>query len=241
MGEQISSATRDEPVEDKTWLRLEDTKAIEFMLKLESMLILNAYLEGPKSISEAAQAGNVPFRKMYYLTHKALKLRLLKVGDIQERKGRAVKRYCGAADAFFIPFSLMQKDSREITLEKELQSVPYQVDALLHSSPIKESGSDSSQEEWGRVYKLDERGGMTFFTSSSEKRFTSLDEYEHYLAWEHPKAYLGVTSGNLRLSPEDAKACHRELLALYNKYSKRAGEGPPHFVKLFIAEMPEDA
>ena len=135
MGDQAYTATQDKPVEDeKTWLQLENPKAIEFINDVNRSFILSVFFDEPKSISEAAQALEKPFRTMFYLVTKAVDLGLLKFVDTQKRKGRAMKRYRSAADVFFVPYSLMKENFRATLHSMELKCLSSQLDAARAQS-----------------------------------------------------------------------------------------------------------
>ena len=179
------------------------------------------------------------FRQMYYLTTKAVRLGLLKIVDTQQRKGRAIKRYCCTADVFFVPYSLMKEDLRATFLESELKYLPSKLDAAVHSHPLSES--TFCDDEWGKVYTVGGSKRLGAFTNSNKRRFANSNDYVDYLIREHPTPFINLTHKGLKLSLEDAKAWQRELLALNQKYVERAGEGPDHYISLFIAQMPEES
>ena len=220
-----------------SWLIVKDIRAIDLLAKPEYRFLLLPFFQAEKSVSEAAEEARVELRKMYYLCQRACKLGLLRIASTQKRKGRAIKRYRAAADAFFVPYTYMRETLREIFFESELKLLPMVADASAHSF-VKINGDVLYDDEWGRLYRPHLGTGFSSFTNSSKKRFLDLDAYLEHLN-DAPTPYLKYTL-NLSLSQADAKSLQRELIDVMQRYTRRVGDGPLHHLKLYLGELPKD-
>lgn len=223
--------------QNSNWLRVEEPKAIAFLADPKSASLLAPYFRGEKSVSEAAAEENTVFRRMYYVTHKALELGLLKLVSVQKRKGKAVKRYRCAAEAFFVPFHRMKKNLHDSRLARENRFLPLKLAAAAHSSPYEREDGD-----WGVLTKFDAEKGIGCFINSSKHRFENLESYRDHLLSKDTTPYLDAFFERVVLSDEDAKAFQRELNRVYLTYLKRGSqgaEGTQYIASIFLAQSPE--
>ena len=226
--------------QDSRWLHVENPDAVAFVEDPRKISLLEPYFVEEKSISSAALEQGESFKRMYYITKKALDLGLLKLAGVQKRKGKAVKLYKAAARALFVPLCCMRESVADRRLSVEHRMLDVRLSAAAHSSPVGKRTDPG--EEWGELTTFDfKRNSLCTFLNSTKHRFESAEAYYTYLLSESTTPYFSVFAQDLKLSDEDAKAFQRDLSRMYLHYLELGGKkshGAKYFVKLFMAQQP---
>ncbi|AFV76885.1 putative transcriptional regulator [Thermus oshimai JL-2] len=198
--------------------RVQDPLAARLLADPEWAVALKPFMKGPASVKDLAQAQGLGLKKAHYRVVRLLQAGLLRPAGLKRRAGRAVRLYEAIDRDFLIPKALVP---------------PRVLEAL--------EGAQSWQKDFAQALARWERqkgATLRVFLNGEGLLEWGEEEEPDLLAEDHP-ALLNLWSAGVYLSPQEAKALQRELLALYHRY---AALGPsegrsPHLVHLGLAPL----
>src|SRR3712207_4147303 len=91
--------------------------AARLLVDVRTTGLLGAFLDAPRSVSDAARALNEYLDWARYRGRRLEAAGLLRLDGVQRRKGRAMKLYRAVADVFFVPFEVTRFESLDGYLE----------------------------------------------------------------------------------------------------------------------------
>ena len=214
-------------------LKIIDPKAADLLTDWRQRRFLEPFVPGPTSTSEAAAVLGVKLNAMHYRVGQLLKLGLLEVGSSTKRKGRVVKLYRAAAEAFFVPFAA----TPHATIVEMIRRLSALDEFLTHAVATLTAQSES----WGVLVSA-----STSEESGLEVKLTPLDA-QGAPAPRPSGALLGSTmpavwSGEtcVTLTFEAAKEFQRELASLTERFGQRqSAGGQPYYVVLGMTPVTE--
>jgi len=210
-----------------------NVKAAELLTDWRQRRFLEAFVPGPRSMSEAAERLGVKLNALHYRVKQLLDLGLLEVKGSVGRKGRAVKLYGPTAEAFLVPFAA----TPHATMVDMIRRLGALDDFLTHAVAT----LTAQDERWGVLVAADasEEGSFTVtLTPLDAQGVPAPRPRGALLAPSTPAVWSGEM--RLRLDFETAKALQRELAGLAARFEgrQRAG-GQPYFVVLGMTPVRE--
>jgi DNA-binding MarR family transcriptional regulator len=88
-----------------------------------TLQMLSPFVVSTCSASDAANLLGLEISAMTYWIKRFLKLDLIKVVDLEARKGRSIKHYHASSEAFFVPFQVIPSPSLEAVQERLLEQI----------------------------------------------------------------------------------------------------------------------
>lgn len=178
--------------------RVQDPLAARLLADPDWAVALKPFMKGPASVKDLAQAQGLSLQKAHYRVRRLLQAGLLCPAGRKGRAGRPIQLYEAVARDFLIPKALVP---------------PRVLEAL--------EGAQSWQREFAQALaRLSRSQNPTLRVFLNPEGLLEWGEAEEpdLLAENHP-ALLNLWSAGLHLSPKEAKALQRELLALYHRYA----------------------
>jgi hypothetical protein len=216
-----------------SWLEVSDTRAAEVLTDWRRRRYLEAFVPGPRGMSEAAEGLGVKLNALHYRVAQLIDLKLLEVKGSARRGGRAVKLYGPAAATFFVPFAA----TPHATMVDMLRRLGALDVFLEHAVAVLTAES----ERWGvLVSETDAEEGQHLGV-----KLAPLDAQgapaprarEALLASTAPAVWSGET--HLTLDFGTAKALQRELAELTERFlSKQCAGGQAYHVVLGLTPIP---
>jgi hypothetical protein len=111
-------------MKDEVWSRavtVRDRRAADAMCRPFRRHLVLSLIGRDASISELVADTRLSMRALHYQVVRLVSLGLLKIASRTRRGGRPIKRYTAAAEAFFVPESLMTSRPGAV-LERELRA-----------------------------------------------------------------------------------------------------------------------
>lgn len=197
---------------------VQDPLAARLLADPEWAVALKPFMKGPASVKDLAEAQGLSLQKAHYRVMRLLQAGLLRPAGLKRRAGRAVRLYEAVERDFLIPKAL----------------VPQRVLEALE-------GAQSWQKDFAQALaRLNPSQNPTLRVFLNPEGLLEWGEAEEpdLLAEDHP-ALLNLWSAGLHLSPTEAKALQKELLALYHRYAALgpSEERKPHLVHLGLAPL----
>lgn len=103
-------------------MRVSDRRAADALCRPFQRHLVLSLIGRDASVSELVSESGLTMRALHYQIVRLLALGLLKIASRTRRGGRPIKRYTAAAEAFFVPESLMTWRPGAV-LERELRDV----------------------------------------------------------------------------------------------------------------------
>jgi hypothetical protein len=199
--------------------RLLEAKTAKLLLKQKAQQVLRPFLHRQLSIGAAAKEISLPANAVAYWVDK------LHLAGILERTQGEVCLYQAADQAFFVPFSLVDKTTLG-TLYAQIQS-PFL--ERFHAGISKLLEADNA--DWGVCISSLEQGLVLTITDESRGGITlnsrRVDAPATVNLWSE-----------LNLDFADAKAMQHELFEVYKKYTQKTG-GQRYLLRLGCVPISE--
>jgi DNA-binding Lrp family transcriptional regulator len=194
-------------------------KAAELLTDWRQRRFLEAFIPGPTSMSDAAEALGVKLNTMHYRVGQLLDLGLLEVVGLVKRKGRAVKLYGPTAGEFFVPFAA----TPHATVEDMIRRLSALDEFLTHAVAT----LTSQAENWGVLVSQNmvekEPRLLVKLTPLDLQGVPAPRPRKTLLASSTPAVWSGEML--VKLDAETAKALQRELANLSERFEQRQTVG----------------
>lgn len=220
---------------------IEDPKGARALTDLGLLPLLVLFLRGEASVGEAAKCLDTGFDRVYYQVRKLEALGILRVVRSETRSGRAIKYYRAAADAFFVPFTVLPHETFERAVTEGAR-VPEEMRAASTARALLEQVDDP--DHWGFRVNVEPGGTVNAFWGPRDAA-SDWSVLDYLLEPERPAVY--GTNTSLSLTREQAKELQRELHELMARWSARSrrnrveGAGGPLHDTLVGVGMAPDA
>ena len=109
-------------------MRVRDRRAADALCRPFQRHLVLSLIGRDASVSELVAESGLSMRTLHYQIVRLLELGLLKIASRTRRGGRPIKRYTAAAEAFFVPESLMSWRPGAV-LERQLRDALRRADA----------------------------------------------------------------------------------------------------------------
>ncbi len=188
------------------------------------------FLGRARSATEAAVEAGCALDVMLYRVRVFLKVGLLRVVEVRPRKGRAIRVYRTAFDAYFIPHALTPFATLEerlyTTAEPHLRAWARSVAGRLRARDA--SGVRLYRDTFGQVFSQ---------SAASGAEVGGLD-LRHLARADRPPGF-DVTS-TLHLTEPEARLVQAALAELFQAWRSRSapGEGQPYALSVFFYREP---
>lgn len=192
-----------------------DPAAVAYVLDPERVRLLQPFMRGERSTSQAAAEVGVSVKDMAYRVRRMLALGLLTIARVEPRAGRPI-RYLRGAPAYFLPFM----DVPGADLEASVDSLLRETQRQLVQGLVQTLGeTERDLHRWGWRFELDgeERISVRPSVGPDDERPLS----RHLLDSASPAVY--VVNLMLSLNHADAKRLQRDLAELLTRYDGRGG------------------
>jgi hypothetical protein len=201
---------------DPRFRTVEDPKAGAALTDLTLLPLLAHFLRTTSSASEAAEALDAPLDDVYYRVRKLSGLGLLEVASTEKRAGRPIKRYRAAADAFFVPFTILPQE----TLARALaESARFTEERRAEATARALLAMTDDPYAWGFRIDRDADGAVSAFWGPRDPT-PDFDVLAFFLAPGRPPIY--GTNVDLALTQAEAKELQAELHALVERWTTRS-------------------
>ncbi|NJK43271.1 MAG: helix-turn-helix transcriptional regulator [Pleurocapsa sp. SU_196_0] len=198
------------PSESGAWLSVENREAARALTVPREFRFVRAFMTQPRTVGEVARELGVSLLSMYRRVKHLEALGLLRVAEHVKRRGRPLKRYSVAAEAFFVPFRASPFD----TLEAFMHDRQDVWQRRLIRGLIGQEHDDLFS--MGLCIFCDGDGFVRVVRGSGPGK---PDVFETTL---DPQASATWNDWSvIPLEFDDAKALQRELFALYERYVRR--------------------
>lgn len=206
------------------WETVAEEEAIEFLTGA-SRPYFEPFLGRACSVAQVARELKVAPNKLLYHVHKAYRLGLLRVTQVQQRAGKPIKIYQSSADMYFIPFELTSAE----TLESWLMPLEDEWHARWVNSAARTMRR--SQVKFGLRLWREENEVVVKPTPEPPIPVDDslLDSIPVLVLWSE-----------LRLNANESRALYSELLDLYEKYARntpQACEPASHLLHLAVTPI----
>ena len=223
---RLESPSGAEPV----WETITTSAAADYLSNPRTAALIGPFIAKDNTIKCAAARLEISPLRMFRAVKKMEGLGLLRVANIESRRGRPVKHYRASSDAYFVPYRVTGADSLEDFLmaqDEHLRRVFVRSFAEYLRGVLGEQGSDP-----GRIIYRDEHGNITTHSvgglDDPRGIYKPILEGEAYTGWSNYSV--------LRLDLERSRALKGELVELFEKYRAHSGERE-YIVRLGMAPL----
>jgi DNA-binding transcriptional ArsR family regulator len=206
-------------------LAVRDAARAKLLLDPEARRVLGPFMAGESSVTDAASALGVKPNTLLKRVKALERLGLLRVARVEERAGRAIKRYASVAESFFVPFEATDLHTLEALLLAATDE-PNRLIALGMAHALESHGPGL-----GYIVSGHEGGGL--------RHDLSLDGRTEFDPVSSEGVAFARAWGSLRLDFAAAKRFQAELLELLERYS--GGQGAAYFALVAFTPLPPDA
>lgn len=225
---------------ESRFLVVEDPKAGAALTDLTLLPLMAHFLRSTSSASEAAGVLDADLDDVYYRVRKLERLGLLELAETRARAGRPIKRYRAAAEAFFVPFTVLPQETLARALaESSRFTEERRADATARA--LLELADDPGA--WGFRLDRDEGGSINAFWGPRELT-PDFDVLAFFLEPDQPPIY--GTNLELALTTEEAKQLQADVHELVERWAARSrarkrGDlpGPTRIVQFGVGMAPE--
>ncbi|MFC4638653.1 ArsR/SmtB family transcription factor [Deinococcus hohokamensis] len=190
---------------------VQDERAAQALLDPRTPRLLEAFWTAPRSVSDVASALGMSLDSLLYRVRRLEQLSLLQHTDTRERRGRPIKLYRAAAQAFFVPFEATPYE----TLEAYLAEVERDVAGFVRRNVARTL--EATGAHWGLRVAPGPDGHL-------QSKLAVCADHDWTMTPEGP-ALLSFVYPALQLDFADAKALQAELMAVFSRYAGREGAG----------------
>lgn len=207
------------------WLCVETEEVARALTEGSRWHYLEPFMAQEASVSAAAKSLQTSPNSLLYHIDKFLKLGLLVITREEKRAGKPIKYYRTKADTLFVPFSLTSAETVEALLSP-LES-EWQEKFLRNTASVMQGDEmDLGVRIWrlpsGEVINKPSLAPPALFNESLFERWPVL------VLW----------SDSLSLDPEEANSLQRELVEVFERYSRCRGK-TKHLIRIGL--VPSDA
>lgn len=202
-----------------------DRRVADLLSHPATLRQLEPFLGKATSVAEAARETGEKPNTVLARVRRLLAAGVLVQHGSRPRRGRPIRLYRSAADAYFIPFDATSSES----LEAGLAEREAYWEKLLREGVVRARRDRIGV--WGtRIYR-DQRGRLQIQTAvTPDRNYTTLDP-------DGPAA-LSAWRDNVYLDFDDAKDLQRELFALLLRYQRKEG-AQRYIVRVGMAPLAE--
>jgi hypothetical protein len=199
-------------------LELHDPELAAVLLEATTLRYLEPFMGQSRSADEVAKEMNISLNTLLYQIKRLTQLGFLELSSQTPRRGRAIKRYCAVAKAFFIPFDATHFDTFSDLLLHEYKPLYLRFIEGFLNAAIQMVNQNAGQDFGMNVSKED--GRLTVRHGTHPLRSVHVNPL-------HPQApaIILLWEDQLRLDFESAKTMQAELFELFEKYRTQDGSG----------------
>lgn len=208
---------------------MSDPKAARALERPELLQVVHFLLNREATASDVAVSLNLTLNAAYLKLRTLHDVGLIRVSREERRAGRAAKHYTAVAPRLFVPFDATNAaDVEELYLRDHAEEARLLVRALLNA--YRRAWGQSAS--LGRSHYRNDRGdALSTFGPRPGETWSSLDD-------DRPATLFNT--GEVWLTPEEAKALQRELYTLHSRFAEERDGRRAYRLTLAMAPEPED-
>src|SRR5262245_22111770 len=208
-------------------MRVNDSDAALWLADPERRRWLVPFVGRERTLAEVGRELDVPVNAVLYRARLLVKHGLVRVVGEKQRRGRAMKRYTGAADGFIVPLPLVPVATLEGLLAMNEMRGQQALTRGLARAVQRLADPDALVLRIG----IDESGVLGAGLARGGAEFDLAGELSRASA---PALWSSWSA--LSLSDDEAKSLQRELVALWRRYQ---GSSAPTSYTLRLALVPD--
>lgn len=199
-------------------MTITDLRAARWARHPTALRILAPFFGDGSSLAPVVAHTGLPAPTVWRWARRWLETGALVVVRELARDGRPIKWYRAAAPRLFIPYESEGDALPEDVVRRLMHArMETQVDGLIAAARVTHAAQLG--KAWGTLIYADRHGELVVRPDFESGRTPNL------LADSGP-AYLNFYSGDMHLSPRQAKQLQRELVAVLKRYKDQGGETP---------------
>ncbi len=196
------------------WQTVLEPAAVRLLLDHRMRRLLEPMMLEAHSVKRLSEILGEDLNRVHHRVQRLQRAGLIRVAQLETRRGRAIKHYRASAKGFFVPFTATTTDGLEGFLVE--QGAPV----FAHFSRLLARAGSTMIRDINEVgFRLYDAGG--FVNTDFTPRGQGFDLFQGMLAEDAPAIMSSFTP--VQLSREDAKALQLEMLNLLGKYAGRGG------------------
>ncbi|MBB5234007.1 helix-turn-helix domain-containing protein [Deinococcus budaensis] len=214
------------------WQTVTQPAAVRVLLSARYQPVLRRLMLGEWAVADLARACGLPLNAAHHRVQTLVKQGLVAVTRTRPRRGRPVRLYRAAAEAFFVPYAATPAASPEALVAQREQDFTRRFDQALLA--LGQSLVRDEREIGVRLYREGHQVVQDLTPQAGH--------FDPAALLQPQQPAVALISEPLRLSREEAKTLQRELAELYGRYAGRPGPGS-YLLRLHLmpaAGDPED-